>query len=282
MYGGLGDDWLHGGAGDDAMSGAEALAYYYTADPLATLAALSAYYAVGNVLQHAYRPAQPEEFRWFNENDPWRKIMVAPAHRLPAQLQRAARPPTPVDDGQDVLFGDTGHDWLVGGTNHDRMYGGYGDDLLQGDDNLDSTAGTADPLRNDIPDTRATAPVFADIGFGGAGHDVMIVNTAVDRMYRLERRVQQLLRDVQPVRRADDLAAASRPPPCSTSTTCRGPTAPTGRGPATPHGTASRSARSASSSSPTRTGETSRAARVTRSPAAARTRATPLPSETSA
>jgi hypothetical protein len=63
------------------------------------------------------------------------------------------------------------------------MYGGYGDDLLQGDDNLDSTAGTSDPLRNDIPDTRSTAPIFADIGFGGAGYDVIIVNTAVDRMY---------------------------------------------------------------------------------------------------
>jgi hypothetical protein len=82
-----------------------------------------------------------------------------------------------------VLFGDTGHDWLVGGTNHDRLWGGYGDDLLQGDDNLDSTAGTADPLRNDIPDTRATAPVFADIGYGGAGRDILIVNTAADRMF---------------------------------------------------------------------------------------------------
>ena len=182
MYGGLGDDWLHGGAGDDAMSGAEALASYYTADPLATLAALSAYYAVGNVLQHAYRPAQPEEFRWFNENDPWRKIMVAPTIDFLLNF-RGGTTAVPVDDGQDVLFGDTGHDWLVGGTNHDRMYGGYGDDLLQGDDNLDSTAGTADPLRNDIPDTRASAPVFADMGFGGAGYDVIIVNTAVDRMY---------------------------------------------------------------------------------------------------
>ena len=182
IYGGLGNDWLHGGAGDDAMSGAEALASYYTADPLATLAALSAYYAVGNVLQHAYRPAQPEEFRWFNENDPWRKIMVAPTIDFLLNF-RGGTTAVPVDDGQDVLFGDTGHDWLVGGTNHDRMYGGYGDDLLQGDDNLDSTAGTADPLRNDIPDTRASAPVFADMGFGGAGYDVIIVNTAVDRMY---------------------------------------------------------------------------------------------------
>jgi Ca2+-binding RTX toxin-like protein len=63
LYGGLGDDWLHAGAGDDAVSGAEALALYYNGDPLATLAALSAYYAVGNVLQHGFRPAQPEEFR---------------------------------------------------------------------------------------------------------------------------------------------------------------------------------------------------------------------------
>ena len=52
----------------------------------------------------------------------------------------------PIDDGQDVLFGDTGHDWLVGGTNHDRLWGGYGDDLLQADDNLDSTP--APPTRS--------------------------------------------------------------------------------------------------------------------------------------
>ena len=182
MYGGLGDDLLHGGAGDDAMSGAEALAFYYTGDPLATLAALSAYYAVGNVLQHAYRPAQPEEFRWFNENDPWRKIMVASGVDFLLNFTGGTTA-APIDDGQDVLFGDTATTGSSVARTTTGCIGGYGDDLLQGDDNLDSTAGTSDPFRNDIPDTRATAPVFADIGFGGAGHDVIIVNTAVDRMY---------------------------------------------------------------------------------------------------
>ena len=52
-------------------------------------------------------------------------------------------PQTVVDDGRDVLFGDTGNDWLVGGTNQDVLFGGYGNDLLQADDNLDSTKVTA-------------------------------------------------------------------------------------------------------------------------------------------
>ncbi len=182
LYGGWGDDKLHGGAGDDAMSGAEALPYYYGGDPLATLAALSAFYAVGNVLQHGFRPAPNEtEFRWYNENDPFRKIMISVGIDFLLNFAGGSTA-SPIDDGQDVLFGDVGHDWLVGGTNHDRMWGGYGDDLMQADDNLDSTALTADPLANNIPDTRATAPLFSDIAYGGAGRDVLIANTAVDRM----------------------------------------------------------------------------------------------------
>ena len=110
----------------------------------------SAYYTVGNVLQHGYRPAQPEEFRWYDENDPWRKIMVAPGIDFLLNFAGGTTA-TPIDDGQDVLFGDTGHDWLVGGTNHDRLWGGYGDDLLQADDNLDSTARDRRPAREQHP-----------------------------------------------------------------------------------------------------------------------------------
>jgi YD repeat-containing protein len=189
-YGGLGNDFMHGGAGDDALSGAEALPFYYVGDPLALLAQ---YYEPGNVLQHGFR--DPEELRYFDENDPWRKVMVpvAGGGTIEFLLNFRARltpsnPAAVVDDGRDVLFGDVGHDWLVGGTNRDVLFGGYGDDLLQADDDLDTTFGTADPLANDRPDPRTATtgpPSFGDITFGGAGRDVQIANTITDRMYDL-------------------------------------------------------------------------------------------------
>jgi Ca2+-binding RTX toxin-like protein len=180
-YGGLGNDALHGGAGDDAMSGAEALAFYYGLDPLGTLASLAALYTAGNVL--GYDPATTL-FRYYDPENPLRKIMVAPG--IDFLLNFIAGPNTPTavvrDDGKDVLFGDVGNDWLVGGTNEDHLWGGYGDDYLQADDNLDSTAGTADPLANDVTDARSTGTTYADIAFGGAGRDVLIANTYVDRL----------------------------------------------------------------------------------------------------
>ena len=192
LYGGLGNDFLHGGAGDDAMSGAEALAFYYVGDPLALLAL---YYKPGDVLQHGFRAAAPDEFRYFDENNPWRKVMVPVTGGVPIEFLvnfRARLTPSDpelvVDDGRDTLFGDVGNDWIVGGTNRDYLFGGYGDDLLQADDDLDSTVGTADPLANDRPDARTAAtggPSFGDITFGGAGRDVQIANTITDRMYDL-------------------------------------------------------------------------------------------------
>src|SRR5262249_51161559 len=82
---------------------------------------------------------------------------------------------TKINDGKDVLFGDTGNDWLVGGTNNDDLFGGYGDDLLNLDDNPDTHGGT-----NDQPDA---APFNdSDRAFGGAGLDVLIANTGGDRL----------------------------------------------------------------------------------------------------
>ena len=189
-YGGLGSDFMHGGAGDDAMSGAEALPFYYVTDPLALLAQ---YYQPGDVLQHGFR--DPEELRYFDENNPWRKVMVpvAGGGTIEFLLNFRARlvptdPNAVIDDGRDVLFGDVGNDWLVGGTNRDILFGGYGDDLLQADDDLDTTVGTTDPLANDQPDPRTATtgpPSFADITFGGAGRDVSIANTVTDRIYDL-------------------------------------------------------------------------------------------------
>ncbi|HEY2541977.1 MAG TPA: hypothetical protein VGH92_02880 [Gaiellaceae bacterium] len=114
IYGGLGNDFLHGGAGDDAMSGAEALQPYFSAG------SDLGYYAAGL-------------FVYFNPANPFEKIMVAPG--IDFLLNFASG----VDDGKDVLFGDSGNDWLVGGTNQDVLFGGAGNDILNGDDNLDST-----------------------------------------------------------------------------------------------------------------------------------------------
>ena len=89
-----------------------------------------------------------------------------------------------VTDGDDRIFGDLGNDWIVGGTGRDHMYGGRGDDLLNMDDNHDSGGKvtnknpTPDPLDNTQSDEYQA---YADIAYGGAGRDVLILNTGADR-----------------------------------------------------------------------------------------------------
>jgi hypothetical protein len=195
IYGGLGNDFIHAGMGDDAVSGAEALAFYYVDDPLALLSVW--YDVVGDVLQHDYRTGSGE-FAYYDEYDPWRRIQLRDvpvtgeflldgASRVEfllnfeARLDPADAGPV-IDDGKDSIFGDGGSDWLVGGTNHDRLFGGWGDDLLQADDDLDSTVGSGDDDANNAPDARTGSPTFADIAYGGAGRDVLIANTGADRL----------------------------------------------------------------------------------------------------
>jgi hypothetical protein len=48
---------------------------------------------------------------------------------------------------------------------------------------LVTALGQNDPLANNIPDPRGTAPAYADIAVGGAGRDVLIANTSSDRLY---------------------------------------------------------------------------------------------------
>ncbi|NNL87717.1 MAG: hypothetical protein HKP25_01490, partial [Marinicaulis sp.] len=90
------------------------------------------------------------------------------------------------NDGDDVLFGDLGNDWIVGGTGRDHAYGGRGSDLLNMDDDHDS--GAASPnnpnkgINNQIENTLSDeAQAYADIFYGGAGRDVLILNTGADR-----------------------------------------------------------------------------------------------------
>ena len=187
IYGGLGDDFLHGGVGDDAISGAEALAQYYTNTS-----------NTGNILH--YGEERAGEFGAYNEFEPRRKILVdenglftedgsGVEFLLNFEAADAGAPVvgtgpdgvTPVySDGNDVIFGDLGNDWLVGGTGQDHIFGGWGDDLLNADDDHDSTAGSGDDRANNIPDGPVAS--YEDIVHGGAGRDVLIANTGGDRL----------------------------------------------------------------------------------------------------
>jgi hypothetical protein len=89
-------------------------------------------------------------------------------------------------DGDDRVFGDLGNDWIVGGTGRDHMYGGRGDDLLNMDDDHDSgpsgKAKPSDPPQDPLDNTASDEfQAYSDIVYGGAGRDVMILNTGADR-----------------------------------------------------------------------------------------------------
>ncbi len=81
---------------------------------------------------------------------------------------------TVVSDGDDAIFGDLGNDWMVGGTGRDTIWSGFGNDLANADDDLDTAGGL-----NDRPDTH---PSYEDRVFGGAGLDILMANTAGDRL----------------------------------------------------------------------------------------------------
>jgi hypothetical protein len=76
-------------------------------------------------------------------------------------------------DGDDHLFADLGNDWANGGTGRDVVYGGWGDDMMNMDDVPTSNNGL-----NNVNDTN---PSWEDLTFGGAGRDVIIMNTNGDR-----------------------------------------------------------------------------------------------------
>ncbi|WP_298261961.1 LEPR-XLL domain-containing protein [uncultured Litoreibacter sp.] len=162
IYGGLGDDFLHGGAGNDGISGAEALAQFYTQpsdwrptiDPATgRLVVPDGYYDKTNALTRIdgfvldFDPTEGE---------------LAPMSREWAK-----------GDGDDKIFGDIGHDWLMGGTGRDHMWGGLGGDILNLDDDLSTSGADA-----------KTTPIsgYGDLAYGGGGRDLLIANTSHDRM----------------------------------------------------------------------------------------------------
>jgi Ca2+-binding RTX toxin-like protein len=151
MYGGLGNDAVHGGAGQDLMSGAEALPAFYLPAVIPTLTFNNG------------------KFDVFSFTTPMARITDHPLNF------DAGTPANVIRDGNDVLFGDAGNDWLVGGTDTDRLYGGYGDDVHNTDDDLETAGGA-----NTSPDAAPYAG--ADYAFGGAGRDVQIGNAPEDRL----------------------------------------------------------------------------------------------------
>jgi hypothetical protein len=171
IYGGLGDDFIHSGAGDDAVSGAEALREFYNEAPQVDPDPLR------------YDPVTTK-FAQYDADDPWSKIPGFLLNFDAYRINDATGQPVDVggelvksDDGRDRIFGDNGNDWLVGGTNCDWLFGGWGDDLMNLDDNLDTDGG-----RNDRPEDDVRFR-DGDFAFGGAGRDVLIANTAQDRMF---------------------------------------------------------------------------------------------------
>ncbi|MDB5978261.1 MAG: hypothetical protein JWR07_5021, partial [Nevskia sp.] len=219
LHGGSGDDAILGGeALPTAAAGTPSLTQPASVNGVAGVVAVDNLvvsgwlrpYNPGNILafdpvdangQHADHRTRAGEFALYDEYNPLRKIMVAapgsnvvydfllnfnetegvlrPAGVSPGNNNTSVAYPQVNDDGGDRIFGDLGNDWMVGGTGRDDVYGGMGNDLMNVDDNMNSTAATADPLANNVPDTQ---PYFEDRAFGGGGRDVLIANTGGDRL----------------------------------------------------------------------------------------------------
>ena len=184
IFGGLGDDFLHGGAGDDAISGAEALA-----DVLRANATPRGRRLTGVVETDCHPPVQPRHACSASTPPAASSCSTTSTTRaaaITAQRQRHAdqdngdRPgrgsstttppserhrrrlgtPASANDGNDVIFGDLGNDWLVGGTGRDTLWGGWGNDLLNADDVADHQRRPQRRARHRTPATR-TAPSAA-------------------------------------------------------------------------------------------------------------------------
>jgi len=218
IFGGLGNDWLHGGSGDDAILGGEALGEAYTqvyaANGQLTGITRSDYLRPYNPVDalrynpvdadgwHFDRTRRAGEFALYDEYDPLRKITLnsdGTANKTNAGgkewfLNFSTTEGTYVPAG--TIPGATGqqattylqawndgNDKIFGDTGNDWLVGGTGRDNLYGgfgNDlmNADDNHGT-NLLRNDQPDTQ---PTYEDRAFGGAGRDVLIGNTGGDRL----------------------------------------------------------------------------------------------------
>ena len=261
VFGGLDNDFIHAGDGDDAVSGAEALPVYYSGDgfeagPDQAFTEVNTFlqnmqsspsndpspltdnpfwfdfapYNPGDILRFEGKPILEEhgqnartrdEFAWYDEFNPRRKLMfdfedglaaivpglddvaalasldeLGAGHRAIDFILNFDETEGPEDtrysdeakpsDGDDRLFGDLGNDWQVGGSGRDHMYGGRGNDLLNMDDDHDSgfsgRVGPHDPAPDPLDNKDPDEyQSYADIAYAGAGRDVLILNTGADR-----------------------------------------------------------------------------------------------------
>ena len=191
LYGGWGNDFMHANEGDDIMSGAEApdltwAGVRYWDDPFGHLDLVygADQFAADcggcrDILQHGFRPG---EFRWYDENDPLRQVLVdVDGDGSGDILFLVDVQPENVGnggDGDDRLFGDGGFDWMVGGTGADWLFGGWGDDLHDADDDKSTNGGANDQV--DVSPDATTS--YSDIAYGGAGRDIFLGNFGDDRL----------------------------------------------------------------------------------------------------
>ena len=215
MYGGLGNDFLHGGSGDDAISGAEALLLAAVGQPGETQTStvvvlvdeliLSGYerpYNPGNLLmfnnvdldgQHIEHRTRAGEFALFDEYDPLRRIILTDGtvqYEFLLNFNQTEGTPVIACVAYDnrgrctsrVTAYNEGRDAIFGDLGNDWLVGGPGEDDLfggYGNDllNVDDDL-TTNSGANDKPDTH---PTYEDLAYGGAGRDVLIGNTGGDR-----------------------------------------------------------------------------------------------------
>jgi|GEM_PF-6918000 len=208
IFGGIGNDTVHGGSGDDAISGGEALplSYLQTYNVTGNLTGVAESdwyqpYNPGNALR--FNPIDPSgthsprqvgrtgQFALYDEFDPRRKVLLnsdGTANKtgtgLPWFLDLNANdgpldPRYPASanihtDGNDNLFGDLGNNWIVAGTGQNDLFGGFGNDLLDARSSQDINGGLNDMPNNAVNNTNRA--------YGGAGKDVLIADSAADRL----------------------------------------------------------------------------------------------------
>ena len=198
IFGGLGTDFIHGGDGDDAISGAEALPFYYAAtgaangfttvnntlllqqrhgtNPNPVEQPLPFWYSFapynpGHVLDYqgnfdAAHPKQISEFAYYNENAPMRKIMLNAAGNPVLNSNQAVydfllnfKSDEGVLDTRFATAASGPGSKLTDGD--DRIFGDLGNDWIVGGTGRDHMyGGRGDDLMNadDDMDTAALPP----------------------------------------------------------------------------------------------------------------------------
>ncbi|WP_076462712.1 LEPR-XLL domain-containing protein [Marinobacterium stanieri] len=216
IFGGWGTDWIHSGDGDDAVSGAEALPFYYEAKDTTFTAvndllkeqqqapsvggsstqANPFWYAIapynpGDILRFEGN-AKPDEFALYDEYFPREQIWIDTSG------ERVELADLNGDEFQFLLNFDAtegadevnfeqglkndGNDRIFGDLGNDWIVGGTGRDHMyggRGSDliNMDDDHSTNGGA-NDDPDA---FQAYSDIVYAGSGRDVMILNTGADR-----------------------------------------------------------------------------------------------------